>query len=107
MYMKNLPRTDVAESSSEQSPEDKTPGKDDLLSIWKQQFLDAVMVLYLGFISPPSLLLIATLVISNSGETAMPNGIKQHFVGSLPVSIDVCFWHFLVFSEYHLFSSNR
>lgn len=48
--MKNLPCTDVAEPSSGQSPEDKIPDKDDLLSIWKQQFLDAVTVLYLGFI---------------------------------------------------------
>ncbi|KAG8370639.1 hypothetical protein BUALT_Bualt13G0004200 [Buddleja alternifolia] len=38
----NLPNTDVAESSSEQSREDVTPKKDNILSIWKQQFIDAL-----------------------------------------------------------------
>lgn len=43
----NLPE-DVAEFSSDQSLEDKNPEKEDLTSIWKQQFIDALTVLYLA-----------------------------------------------------------
>lgn len=41
----NLPE-DLADFSSEQSLEDKNPEKEDLPSIWKQQFIDALTVHY-------------------------------------------------------------
>lgn len=44
----NLPDNDVAESSDQ--TRDEVPEGDDLLSIWKQQFIDAFMVLFFWII---------------------------------------------------------
>ncbi|KAL0315228.1 UNVERIFIED_CONTAM: Magnesium/proton exchanger, partial [Sesamum calycinum] len=49
LVYEHLPVTYIAESSSEQSHEDTTPEKDNLLSTWKQQFIDAVTGLFCCF----------------------------------------------------------